>query len=181
MDHRRSGKCFLRTAGTAWRVLAPLALLLWSVQLQALPAEPKPGCADLLTPSELSAISPGAEEMGANARGDGHSECSWSVRGGGGATTLTLTFWKASGMADALVPADSPEEFFEIYVKSAEQVRGTPREALKGVGLRSALFRDGALRELYVLTRTGVAHLLTDGLNDAQIAAVGKAVGSGTP
>ncbi len=149
--------------------------------LHALPAEAKPACAGLLTAAELSAISPGAEEMGAIARGDGHSECSWSVRGGGGATTLTLTFWEASRMANALVPADSKEEFFEIYVKSAEQVRGTPREALKGVGKRSALFRDGALRELYVLTRTGVAHLLTDGLNDTQIAAVGKAVGSGTP
>lgn len=181
MNQRRSEKCFLRTAGTAWRALAPLAFLLLAAELQALAARPQPGCAGLLTAAELSASSPGAEEMDAIARGDGHSECSWSVRGGGDATTLTLTFWEASGMANALVPADSPEEFFEIYVKSAEQVRGKKREALKGVGMRSALFRDGALRELYVLTRTGVAHLITDGLNDAQIAAVGRAVGSGTP
>lgn len=178
MSHRRSAESSRRAAGTAWRTLASLAILLWPAALRALPAEPKPTCAGLLTASELSAISPGAEEIGAIARGDGQSECSWSVRGEGDANTLTLTFWEASGMANALVPADSPEEFFEIYVKSAEQVRGKPREKLKEVGKRSALFRDGALCELYVLTGTGVAHLLTDGLNETQIAAVGKAVGS---
>ncbi len=181
MNQRPFGKRIVRTAGAAWRALAPLAVLLCGAQLPAFAAEPEPGCARLLTASALSAISPGAEENGAIARGDGQSECSWSVRSGGAATTLTLTFWEASGMANALIPADSPEEFFETYVKSAEQVRGKPREVLKGVGKRSALFRDGALRELYVLTRAGVVHLQTDGLNDDQIAAVGKAVASATP
>ncbi len=178
MNYRRS-PTGPRTAGKVWRTLAPCSLLLWGAPLHALPAEPRPGCAALLTPSEWNAISPGAEEMSAIARGEGHSECSWSLAGG--ATTASLTFWEASGMADALVPAESPEEFFEIHVKSAEQVRGTPRETLRGVGQRSALFRDGPVRELYVLTRSGVAHLLTDGLDDAQITAAGKAVGSATP
>ena len=79
-------------------------------------------------------------------------------------------------MAEALVPAESPEAFFEIYVKSAETVRGKKREALTGVGQRSALFRDGNVRELYLLTKTGVAHLVTDALTDAQVQAVARAV-----
>jgi hypothetical protein len=179
--NRRSEKGCIRTARTAWRTFAALALLLGGAELEA--AEPKPGCAGLLTAAELGAISPGAEEMGAFVRGEGHSECSWSLPGGGGReeSTLTLTFWEASGMASALVPADSPADFFDIYVQSAEQVRGAKGEARKGVGLRSALFREGAVRELYILTRAGVAHLLTDALSDSQITAVGKAVASATP
>lgn len=144
--------------------------------IHAEPAAPGPHCATLLTTKELVAISPGAEELSALERGDGHSECAWSVKGGGEANTLSLTFWESRSMADALVPADSPEEFFETYVKSAEGVRGTKRVALKGVGKRSALFRDGLVRELYVLTKDGVAHLMTDGLTDAQMEGVGKAL-----
>ena len=144
--------------------------------IRAEPAAPGPHCAALLTTKELVAISPGAEELSALERGEGHSECAWSVKGGGEANTLSLTFWESRSMADALVPADSPEEFFETYVKSAEGVRGTKREALKGVGKRSALFRDGLVRELYVLTKDGLAHFQTDGLTDAQIEGVGKAV-----
>ena len=133
-------------------------------------------CAKALSTVELGAISPGAEEMSALVRADGHSECAWSVKGHGEANTLSLTFWEPRLMPHALVPADSPEEFFEIYVKSAEKVRGKKREALAGVGQRSALFRDGNVRELYLLTKTGVAHLVTDGLTDAQVQAVARAV-----
>ena len=139
-------------------------------------AQAKVYCATLLQASELAAISPGAKEMDAFDHGEGHSACTWSVPGNGDANTLALTFWESAGMSSALVPADSPEEFFEIYVKSAEEVRSTKREVLRGVGLRSALFRTGTVRELYVLTRAGMAHLVSDGLSDAQVEAIGKAV-----
>jgi acetyl-CoA acetyltransferase len=133
-------------------------------------------CATALSTVELAAISPGAEEISALVRADGHSECAWSVKGQGEANTLSLTFWEPRSMAEALVPAESPEAFFEIYVESAESVRGKKREALTGVGQRSALFRDGNVRELYLLTKTGVAHLVTDALTDAQLEAVARAV-----
>jgi len=145
-------------------------------RLLAAPPEEKVLCSTLLTAAELNAISPGSESMAAIERSTGNSECSWSVKGDGDTNTLSLTFWEPRAMADAMVPADSPAEFFEIYVKSAEQVRGVKGESVKGVGKRSALFRDAKLRELYLLTNSGVAHLIADGLNDTQITAVGKAV-----
>jgi hypothetical protein len=183
MNERQASQGAIGTGRKSWRALAPLALLLWGAELRGLAAEPQAGCAKLLTAAELGAISPGAEALGAIVRGDGHSECSWSLPGSGSAeaSTLAVTFWEASGMANALVPADSPREFFDLYVQSAEQVRNTPGELLKGVGLRSALFRDGAVRELYVLTRSGVAHLVTDALSDGQLAAAGKAIDTASP
>lgn len=165
----RSGRSCLAT------LIATAASLAGNVD--AAGAAEKPAlCATLLTLAELNAISPESEAMAASERSAGHTECSWSVRGNGEANTLSLTFWEPRAMAEALVPADTPADFFEIYVQSAEQVRGVKGESLKGVGQRSALFRDGTVRELYLLTQAGVAHLLTDGLDDAQITAAGKAV-----
>ena len=155
-------------------VVVALAALIAAVPGAAVGAAA--GCAAKLTDTELVAISPGAEFMQALEPNPGHSECSWSVRGTGEANTLSVTFWEPRAMADAIVPADSPEEFFETYVQSAESVRGTQREALKGVGQRSALFREGGVRELYVLTKGGVAHLVTDALTDAQVTDVARAV-----
>lgn len=164
---RFAGSCLAALAATLAMPAGPL--------LAASPEE-KILCSTLLTVAELNAISPGSESMAAIERSAGNSECSWSVKGDGDTNTLSLTFWEPGAMADALIPAESPAEFFEIYVNSAEQVRGVKGESVAGAGKRSALFRDGKLRELFLLTKAGVAHLLADGLNDAQITAVGKAV-----
>ncbi len=151
-------------------------LALISISLPDAAAGAGPGCAAKLTDAELVAVSPGAESMQAFERNPGHSECSWTVPGNGDPNTLSLTFWEPRSMADAILSADSPEDFFEMYVTSAEDVRGRKRETLKGVGQRSALFRDGDVRELYVLTKAGVAHFITDGLTDAQMTELGRAV-----
>lgn len=174
---KRSGRIESGRGGR-WCLAALMAggAVLAGTVVHAEPADQPVHCSTLLTAAELNAISPGSESMAAFERSAGHSECSWSVKGTGDTNTLSLTFWEPKAMADALVPADTPADFFAIYVQSAEQVRGVKGESVKGVGQRSALFRDGQLRELYLLTKTGVAHLLADGLNDAQITAVAKAV-----
>ncbi len=161
------------------RVAAFAASSLVALSGSVLPAETGAQtlrCATVLTAAELAAITPQPEENGSVDRGEGHSECSWKVRGAGESNTVSLTFWEPEATTQSLVPADSPEAFYEMLVKSAEDTRGASRQALKGAGLRSALFRSDAQREVYVLSRAGVAHLVADGLTDAQVEAIARAV-----
>lgn len=156
--------------------LAAAALAVASVTAApAQAAESAPLCAALLTAAELEAISPGSEAMRAVEYAEGHSDCSWML-GGGGESTLSLTFWEPGAVTEALVPADTPEEFYEMHVRSAAEVGGTAGETLEGVGLRSALFRQEGALTVYLLTRAGVAYIVAGGLTDAQIEAVARAV-----
>jgi len=165
----RKGRCWTTS-------LAVAVLALASVDAsKAQPAESTPLCASLLTAAELEEVAPGSEAMRAVEYAEGHSECSWML-GGGGEATLSLTFWEPSAVKEALVPADTPEEFFEMHVQSTAEVGGTAAETLEGVGLRSALFRQEGARTVYLLTRAGVGYLVAGGSTDAQVEAVAKAV-----
>jgi hypothetical protein len=166
---KRKGRCW-----SASLAVAALAVALVTAA-KAQPAESTPLCASLLTAAELEEIAPGSEEMRAVEYAEGHSDCSWML-GGGGDATLSLTFWEPSAVTEALVPADTPEEFFEMHVRSAAEVGGTAGETLEGVGLRSALFRQEGARTVYLLTRAGVAHIVAGGSTDAQVEAVARAV-----
>ena len=163
---QRKGRCWTTS-------LAIAALALASVTTaKAQPAESEPLCARLLTAAELEAVAPGSEEMRAVEYSEGHSECSWMV----GEGTLSMTFWEPGAVKEALVPADTPEEFYEMHVRSTAEVGGTPGETLEGAGLRSALFRLEESRTVYLLTKAGVANLVAGGLTDAQVEAAARAV-----
>ena len=63
-----------------------------------------------------------------------------------------------------------------MNVRSTAEVGGTPGEALEGVGVRAVLFRQEGALTVYVLTRVGVAYLITGSMADAKLEAVAKAV-----
>jgi hypothetical protein len=145
------------------------------VGAQAKKAEPSLLCATLLTAAELEAAAGATfEKSEPLERGEGYSECSWTVRDG--SRTVTLSFWEPRAMSGGMVSASSPEEYFEMIVKSAEDTHEVKRETLQDIGLQAAFVTHSDLRVVFLQTPKGVAHVLTAGVTKAQAVAVAKAV-----
>jgi hypothetical protein len=132
-------------------------------------------CARLLTAADLKAATGATlEQSEPIERGEGYSECGWTVRDG--SRTVTLSFWEPSAMSGGMVSASSPEEYFEMLVKSAEDTHEVKRETLKGVGLRAAFLTHSDLMVVFLQTPEGVGHIMATGATKAQTVAVAKAV-----
>ena len=105
-------------------------------------------------------------------RGPGHWECAWMARGAGGLKTAHLTFLEPEALAGM-----APGQIFETNVKGFEEVSGSKRELLPGIGQQAALVKNAEQTVLYLETAAGFMTVVTNGLTKPQIAALAKVLG----
>ncbi len=132
-------------------------------------------CAGMLTAAEVKAATGTAfEDMGPDSRNPGESECDWMARGGGGFKSVAFTFYELKAIEEALIPADSPAEFYDLNVRSTEEVAGGKGEKLPGIGVRAVLIRNSEQLVLYVERADGLLRIVTNGLTNEQATAVAR-------
>jgi hypothetical protein len=135
----------------------------------------KPACAVLLTADELkAAVGAALEDMGPRDRSEGESECAWMGRVGG-LKTVSVQFYDPRAIK-ASPNASTPDAFFEMIVKAAEESTSKKREAVAGVGQRAAFVPTDPQTLAVVQRPDGVARIVANGLNKAQTIAVARAV-----
>jgi hypothetical protein len=140
-------------------------------------ANAAPRCAALLTADEVkAAIGVAMQDLGADVRGEGETECDWMLRGApGGLKTVAVSFYDERAIK-ASPTAPTGDGFFEMLVKAAEESTSTKREVIAGVGQHAA-FVPTAPQTLAVVHRAdGVARIVANGLTKAQTIAIAKAV-----
>jgi hypothetical protein len=138
-------------------------------------ASAKPACVALLTADELkAAVGSALEDMGPTERGEGESECAWMGRAGG-FKTVSVQFYDARAIK-ASPSASTPDAFFEMIVKAAEESTSKKREAVPAVGQRTAFVPTDPQTLAVVQRPDGVARIVANGLNKAQTLAVARAV-----
>ncbi len=161
-------------------ILSAVVAASFAVICSASPTAQKPGasptCATLLTAAELTtAVGVAMQDMGADQRGVGETECDWMLRGAGGFKTVAVQFFDL-GAVKANSSAPTLEKFFEQYVSAAEGVPKPKRELLPGIGNKAA-FVPADPQVLVIVQRTdGVARIVGNNLTKAQITAVARAV-----
>jgi hypothetical protein len=133
-------------------------------------------CATLLTADEITKATGGKfQDMGARPRSEGETECPWMLRGDGPFRTVSVQFFDSRHIK-ASPNASTPEAFFETYVAAAEGVATGKREMLPGVGQKAAFVPTSPQTLVIVQRADGVARIVANGLDRAQITAVARAV-----
>jgi hypothetical protein len=153
--------------------MATVAILLCSTAAHA----QTPVCATLLTAEELkTAVGATMENMGAQTRESGESECPWMLRGPAGFKTVSVQFYDLT-MIKASTTVSTLPAFFEEIVSAAEgAASGKKREMLTGIGQKAAFVPTDPQVLAVVQRADGVARIVGNNLTKAQITAVARAV-----
>ena len=139
-------------------------------------AEDAPQCAMVLTQDELkAAVGESFDEVSKPViYAEGHSQCSFFTAGG--AKTVMVTFMNLHAIREGMISAETVLEFYEMSVRSREDVTGQKGQVLKNVGVRAALFREPEPMTALVAMKDGFAEIAAVGLTAGQLEAVAKAV-----
>jgi len=156
--------------------LATFCLLLPGLALAQSAGSAPATCMTLLTADELTkAVGAKLEDMGADTRSEGETECPWMLRGGGAFKTVSVQFFDSRHIK-ASPNESTPDKFFETYVSAAEGVGSGKRELLKGIGQKAAFVPSDPQTLVIVQRADGIARIVANGLTKAQTIAVARAV-----
>ena len=135
-------------------------------------------CVALLTAAELkTAVGVVFDEVSDPVSfSEGQSQCSFFAHTGDGLKSVMFSFWNRTAIREGMISAESIPEFFDMMVRSKEEVDGEQGTKIQGVGVRSVLWEGAELSTVYVEAQIGFAEVLAKGLTRAQLEAVGKAV-----
>jgi len=134
-------------------------------------------CAMVLTADEVkAAVGAAMQGYPPDDRGRGNTECEWILRGGpGGVKTLSVSFHDLDGIKLSPV-APTPDGFYEMLVKAAEDSTSTRREPIAGAGLHAAFVPTSPQTLAIVHRADGVVRIVANGMTKAQTIALAKAV-----
>lgn len=168
-----------RSSVSAWAMSTAVVILFASVaSAQTSAAAAVPQCTTLLTAEEITkAVGVAMENMGAQVRESGESECPWMVRGGSsGFKTISVQFYDMK-VIKASTTASTLPTFFELIVSAGESAApGKKRELLPGIGQQAAFVPTDPQVFAVVQRADGVARIVANNLTKAQITAVARAV-----
>lgn len=134
-----------------------------------------PACARLISTDELTAAV--GDEMavtGQGARGDGESECSWTLRGPQ-MKILEVKFFEERFLKTT-PSAPTLDALYERILSAVEDSGPTKRVALTGVGERAAVVAGETQSRIVAQRKDGIALITASGLTRDQLTAVAKAV-----
>ena len=139
--------------------------------------QPPPTCSTLLTAAEVkAAVGAAMEDVGANERGGGESDCSWMAGAGRpGFKSVAVQFYDLHFIKGDTATG-SPEKFFDQVVVDAENAGSAKRQQLDGVGAEAVFVPTDPQMLIVVRRSDGVARIVGHNLTLAQITDVARAV-----
>jgi hypothetical protein len=147
------------------------------------PASAGHECVALLTGAELkSAAGVVFDEVSDPVSfSEGQSQCSFFAHTDDGLKQVMFSYWNATAIREGMVSAESIPEFFDMMVRSHEEVGGVKGTKLEGIGVRS-FFWEGEERTatIYAEMQIGFAEIIGKGLTRPQLEAVAKAAAAPT-
>ncbi|HVS03701.1 MAG TPA: hypothetical protein VMT16_13100, partial [Thermoanaerobaculia bacterium] len=87
-----------------------------------------------------------------------------------------VTFQNLKAIQEGMISAETVAEFFDMNVRSTEDVGGSKGQAIKGIGVRAVLFTEPERLRMFVETKKGFVEVAATGLTAKQLEAVAKAV-----
>ncbi|HVR30474.1 MAG TPA: hypothetical protein VMS86_13185, partial [Thermoanaerobaculia bacterium] len=119
-------------AATGLATLFALVLVITPV----LHAQEVPECARLLTQAELEAAAGEKFDEGSDpvVYAEGHTLCTFFAAGG--TKSVMVTFQNLKAIQEGMISAETVAEFFDMNVRSTEDVGGSKGQAIKGIGVR---------------------------------------------
>lgn len=151
-----------------------LALVI--VVTPALHADEVPECARLLTQIELEAAAGEKfdEVSDPVVYAEGHTLCTFFAAGG--TKSVMVTFQNLKAIQEGMISAETVAAFFDMNVRSTEDVGGSKGQAMKGIGVRAVLFTESERLRMFVETKKGFVEVAATGLTAKQLEAVASAV-----
>lgn len=162
--------CFVRRAAHSAVLFAIVVTTALSVR-----GDDVAQCSKLLTQDEVkAAVGEAFDEVSEpTIYAEGHSVCAFF---GAEGKSVMLTFLDPGAIHNGMISAESVAEYFDMNVRSTEEVGGLKGKPLQGIGVRAVLFSTPERPTIMIETKKGFAEVASAGLTEKQLEAVAKAV-----